>query len=108
MVVSLIDIYFAVSIFSLCVLLLLLKRHDVILTRYEGKEEYKGFLKDVLKSVIDTGGIFNPTTILPWFDFSDKDEFEKKHLISKNWLLLLFLLIMISIFIVGYIDFHKK
>ncbi len=70
--------------------------------RYESKEEYRGFLKDVFMSVISTGGIFNPTVILPWFDFSDKDEFEKKHIIAKNWLLLVFLLIIISIFIVGH------
>ncbi len=74
--------------------------------RYESKEEYKGFLKDVLMTVVSTGGIFNPTVILPWFDFSDKDEFEKKHLIKKNWLLLLFLIITISFFVVGYIETH--
>lgn len=103
---AILDIYFITSILSIFVILLLCKRQDVILMRYESKEEYKGFLKDVLMTVVSTGGIFNPTVILPWFDFSDKDEFEKKHLIKKNWLLLLFLIITISFFVVGYIETH--
>lgn len=108
MVNILIDIYFVLSILSLFVLLLLLQRHDVILLRYERREEYKGFLKDVLMSVFTTGGIFNPTIILPWFDFSDKDEFEKKHLIAKNWLLLVFLVLFVSMFVVGWFDSHQE
>ena len=42
------DIFFVLGIISLFVILLILKKHDVILSRYERKEEYKGFFKDVL------------------------------------------------------------
>ena len=98
-----VDIFFFTAILVLCILLLLLKRQDVILRRYERNEEYRGFLQDVLKAVISTGGIFNPATILPWFDFAGKDEFERKHLVAKNWLLLFFILLLSGTFIIAYL-----
>lgn len=76
------------SFLPIFIFLFLIARETAILEHYEAGTKYISFLKSVFWPIMMSGGISHRFLPLPWFDYSDKDAFEKKHILKKNWFIL--------------------